>query len=312
VTSIAVITIAHGRHHHLAQQGRALTRSTVAPDQYIVVAMHDPEIESVVRTGDAGARVIHHPPRATADGDTPAPELPLAAATCDKPAPELPLAAARNAGAAAAIAGGAEVLIFLDVDCMPAPGLVEAYRSAAAEGEARNDLLCGPVAYLPPPGPGGYDLTSLDELARPHAARPAPAPGTIQRGGDPALFWSLSFALTAATWQRIGGFSELYVGYGGEDTDFAQEAAALGIGLAWVGGARAHHQYHATTSPPVQHLDAILRNAAIFHQRWGWWPMTGWLDAFKAQGLIARDTADQRWIRLPDPSGSVSHSAIST
>ena len=35
----------------------------------------------------------------------------------------------------------------------------------------------------------------------------------------------------------------------------------------------------------MQHLDDILRNAAIFHRRWGWWPMEGWLDAFAERGL---------------------------
>jgi N-acetylglucosaminyl-diphospho-decaprenol L-rhamnosyltransferase len=299
VTSVAVITIAHGRHHHLAEQGRALARSTVTPDQYIVVAMHDRGVESVVSAGGTDARVIHHPPLATANA-------------ADKPAPELPLAAARNAGAAAARAAGADVLIFLDVDCMPAPDLIAAYRSAAIDEATRNDLLCGPVAYLPPPPDGGYDLETLDELARRMRTRPDPDPGTVLRGGDPALFWSLSFALTTATWQRIGGFCEQYVGYGGEDTDFAQEAAARGIGLAWVGGARAHHQYHATTSPPVQHLEAILRNATIFHQRWGWWPMEGWLEAFEAKGLVGRDPTGQRWVRLAEPTALSPHPTIST
>nr|WP_246046228.1 galactosyltransferase-related protein [Rarobacter faecitabidus] len=31
----------------------------------------------------------------------------------------------------------------------------------------------------------------------------------------------MTFALSSATWQRIGGFDEGYCGYGGEDTDFA-------------------------------------------------------------------------------------------
>jgi hypothetical protein len=103
------------------------------------------------------------------------------------------------------------------------------------------------------------------------------------------LFWSLSFAVSAATWQRIGGFCPVYRGYGGEDTDFAQCAASAGVGLRWVGGADAFHQHHPVSNPPVQHLDDIVRNAQLFHRRWGWWPMGGWLDAFEARGLIRRD-----------------------
>ena len=31
----------------------------------------------------------------------------------------------------------------------------------------------------------------------------------------------------------------------------------------------------ATTTPPVQHLEAICRNASIYHEKWGEWPMSG-------------------------------------
>jgi GT2 family glycosyltransferase len=106
---------------------------------------------------------------------------------------------------------------------------------------------------------------------------------------DYELFWSLSFAVTAAVWQRIGGFCTDYTGYGAEDTDFAQKAAAASITMRWVGGAHAYHQFHATSDPPTQHLRDIVMNAIVFHRRWGWWPMRGWLDAFEALGLISRD-----------------------
>ena len=51
----AVITIASGRHEHLAAQAEALTCSTVAPDLYVVVAMDDVEIPAVVQEAD----VVH-------------------------------------------------------------------------------------------------------------------------------------------------------------------------------------------------------------------------------------------------------------
>jgi hypothetical protein len=65
--------------------------------------------------------------------------------------------------------------------------------------------------------------------------------------------------------------------------------------MRWVGGADAFHQYHPVSDPPIEHLDDIVRNAAIFHQRWGWWPMQGWLREFEARGLIRRDAS--RWFR---------------
>lgn len=264
--TVAVITVVHGRHEHLAQQDAGLLRSTRLPDSHVVVAMDDPGIESVQR---------RHVPRQVvavpADGA------------------RLPLARARNIGAQTAIAHGADVLVFLDVDCIPSTGLIEAYEHAATDPVTCRDLLCGPVTYLPPPPTGGYDLATLHEARDPHPARPVPADGEVIRDDSSyELFWSLSFALTPDTWFDIGGFDEVYQGYGAEDTDFARRAQAAGTMLTWVGGAEAYHQHHPVSSPPVEHLTDIVRNANLFHDRWGDWPMRGWLDAFERDGLVRR------------------------
>jgi N-acetylglucosaminyl-diphospho-decaprenol L-rhamnosyltransferase len=68
--------------------------------------------------------------------------------------------------------------------------------------------------------------------------------------------------------------------------------------LTWVGGAWAYHQHHASPDPPVQHLHDIIRNAAIFHRRWGWWPMTGWLREFERRGFTVFDRT-QTWQAAP-------------
>lgn len=201
---------------------------------------------------------------------------------------DLPVAAARNAGAAEALRRGADLLVFLDVDCLPSPDLIASYVKAAAHDEHGSSLLCGAVAYLPPPPRGGYDLDRLDGHPT-HRSRPAPDPGELQPAGEHRLFWSLSFAVTRQVWEQIGGFCATYRGYGAEDTDFGQVAKSLGIDLTWVGGAVAYHQWHPTSSPPVQHVDDILRNGAIFARRWGWWPMEGWLAQFVELGLIRWD-----------------------
>lgn len=263
----AVVTAVRGRTPHLRNQLAGLARSTVPADHHVVVAIDDDEVARTVTPCHARTEVI--PLRSTG--------------------PRLPMAEARNLGARAAVDDGAELLIFLDVDCIPGPDLVGRYRCAATHFEHHDALLCGPVTYLPAAGPDGYDLTRLDEWANPHPARPAPAAGEVLVGTDYELFWSLSFAVTASTWHRIGGFCTQYAGYGGEDTDFAQEAAAHGVTMRWVGGAHAFHQHHPVSDPPVEHLHDIMVNAAIFHRRWGWWPMRGWLDAFEARELISFD-----------------------
>jgi GT2 family glycosyltransferase len=267
MTGIALITIAHGRHDHLLRQLDAVGESLVEPHHRVVVAMDDPEIALLPALA---AQCVHVVTMATPGA--------------------LPLARARNLGAATALALGADVLVFLDVDCLPAPDAVGAYARAAVAPATRARILCGPVTYLDPPPPSGYRLDRLAELDRPHPARPAPMPGEVELGGAHELFWSLSFALQADLWHRIGGFCEDYTGYGGEDTDFAFTARAAGIELAWIGDARAYHQYHPVHHPPVDHLDDIVRNATLFHNRWGAWPMPGWLEAFERQGLIRRDS----------------------
>lgn len=268
--TLAVVTIVHGRHEHLALQHAGLSRSTCPPDMHIVVAMDDLHVDEHLEPAPFPRTTVHVP---RTDG-------------------RLPLARARNIGAQQAIADGATILVFLDVDCIPSPDLLAAYEAAATHPATSRDLLCGPVTYLPPSPPDGYDLTTLDSLGEPHAARPLPPPGTVQRSKDDYdLFWSLSFALTSETWFDIGGFDEAYLGYGGEDTDFARRAQAAGTVLAWVRDAQAFHQHHPVSSPPVEHVVDIVRNATLFHQRWGTWCMEGWLDVFEKRGL-ARRTGD--------------------
>lgn len=269
----AVITIVHGRHAHLAAQSAALNRGSQAPQVHVVVAMDDPEVEGVLPLAD----VVH----------------------LDRVDGALPLAGARNAGVERALEQGAELLVLLDVDCLPAAGLLSRYEQAA---QNHSGLLCGPVGYLPPAPPGGYPTSGLRELARPHPARPVPAEDEVLRAEDPDLFWSLSFAAVAETWHRVGGFCEDFVGYGGEDTDFGHAAARAGVAMWWVGGAWAFHQHHGSPGGdddglPVRHLDDILRNAGIFHARWGWWPMRGWLAEFERRGLAMLDPASGQWVR---------------
>ena len=231
---VAVVTLAHGRHAHLRAQLAALAAGTRLPDIWVGAAMDDEHLESVVRHQASSSRpadkieVVHLPRRHG----------------------HLPLAAARNAAAARAIALGADVLVFLDVDCLPSERLVERYAEACqsmagtSSGPRPPAVVSGAVHYLPPlpPGRGTYDPADL-RRSEPHPARPVAPELDIVPEEDLRLFWSLSFGLSSAHWDELGGFDETFVGYGGEDTDFAMRLGRNGGRLYWLGG--------ATGVPPV-------------------------------------------------------------
>ncbi|MFF7684340.1 galactosyltransferase-related protein [Microbacterium sp. NPDC007973] len=265
----AVITVAsRARAEHLERQRRVLAE--VATDIVRVEAWLDAS-----------------PPDGIPDADTLTLHVP--------PGPYgMRVGEGRNRAAAAAVSAGAELLVFLDVDCLPGADLLPAYRDAA---RAHPDaILAGAVTYLASVQRPG-SASDLPFLVRPHRARPALEPGATRTASreEYDLFWSLSFAVTPATWDRIGGFHPGYEGYGAEDTDLAWTARAADVEMRWVGGADAFHQWHPVSSPPWQHLDDILRNGATFHARWGSWPMGGWLEAFAAAGAI--EQRDDAWVR---------------
>lgn len=260
MTAVGVCTIVRGRHDHLANLLRGLRRQTRPAERVAVAVMGGPDPAHVL---DVAAVAVT---RVDVAGEG-----------------RLPLAAARNAARGAL--GDVDVVVLLDVDVIPSPTLVEDY---AARVAARPAVWSGHVGYLPPGAVAlPLDPQALARRARAHPARPRPsADGPLPR---PELLWSLSVALPAAVYDDVGGFDESYVGYGAEDTDFALRADAAGHELRRTWAAEGWHQHHAVHDPPVQHLRDIVGNARTFHDRWGRWPMEGWLAAFADRGLIAWD-----------------------
>lgn len=267
---VSILTLARGRAGHLRNLILGLSRQTVRPRELVIAAMQPTPFE-----------------------DLPAPGFDVR--QVQVPGESLPLSAARNRIARQAVGRD---LVFLDVDCIPAPTLLADYADAL---DGFGGVLMGEVMYLPAGAADpGWSYAGFEAVCERHSDRRGPPAYGIEACDDYRCFWSLNFAMRAATFAASGGFDERYVGYGGEDTDFAKSFTTQGIPLAWLNGARAYHQHHPHHMPPVHHLESVVRNAEIFESKWGYRTMGHWLHAFGLLGLI--DHAPGRPIRiLRDP-----------
>jgi len=266
---VSVLTLAKGRTAHLRRLLDGLARGSRPPAEGIVVSMDEvpPPLQAV-----GFPLAVHH---LRAEG--------------------LPLAAARNAAARLATS---PVLVFLDVDCIPAANLVAALAADAAQEDA---LICCEILYLPAGvAEGMFDEAEFLARGVRHEIRAFPRIG-LRAEPNAGLFWSLAFAVRRTTFERLGGFDEAFHGYGAEDTDFAFRARDAGVPLLFTGSTRAYHQHHAIHDPPLNHFGDIVANAERFHARHRVWPMQGWLDAFAELGLIEPPRAGPRLrvIRAP-------------
>lgn len=200
---------------------------------------------------------------------------------------ELPLARARNELAEAA---QGDLLIFLDVDCIPSRGLLKAYANALSRHDA---LAVGETRYLARGlVASGADERALRRAATRHPKRTDlfPTLGAPRLDSRHELFWSLNFGLRRETFrERIGGFDESYRGYGIEDTDFGLRAAAAEVPLCWLGDALAYHQHHPPTRLDPAGVEALVANVLRYRERWGEWPAKGWLAELDGLGLVVWD-----------------------
>lgn len=165
-------------------------------------------------------------------------------------------AAARNLGARALLADGpVESLLFLDGDTVPSPGYVArlhaALQRAAASAPGRRALAVGRRRYA--------DLADLSAgqvhtfLATPDPARVLPDTAwldvgyaeteNLARADDRSYRFVISatLAVTPELFTAAGGFDESFVGYGGEDWEFAQRAWLAGADLVHEPAALAWH-----------------------------------------------------------------------
>lgn len=257
----SVLIIIKGRQNHLLRVLAGIEQSSVKPAEIIVAHMN----EAIYDT-DSPLQITH---------------LHIAS---QEP---LPLAKARNA---TAVAAKTDRLIFLDVDCIPAPDTFKTLLS-----ESREDRIVMVDPYYLPISVEAVDFMAFDKVAQPNPARSNLEFGISERY---ELFWSLGFCLPKATFQTMGGFDERFTGYGGEDTDFAFSARQAQLAM-YYSTAKVYHQHHSSYDPPLNWLADIVYSARLFYEKWGVWPMEGWLRQFAAAGYIDWQTTTIEVIALP-------------
>ena len=261
---IAVLTVVSGRRTALMNLIKGLALNEPLPAELIIVHMN--EDTYALPPSPFPIRTISHYDSA-----------------------KLPLASARNLALAES---RVEHCIFLDVDCIPAPNLINVY----AEAFSRTDQLwSGQVRYLTPDFSAALNVADLEvkSMCDPIRGKLHALPYE--------LFWSLNFACSKTVFRKIGGFDESYKGYGAEDTDFAFMARAQGIPLELV-NAMAYHQPHASYDPPLNHLEDIVNNAHTFYKKWKLWPMEGWLKKFVQLGYISWSNDEINILAYPEKS----------
>ena len=203
---------------------------------------------------------------------------------------------ARNAGAAAA---HGDRLLFCDADTIPTPSFATRLHAGLGRIDA---LVTGDVRYLPPAVDTSQPIDVLCNVARPHPRRPVPPdrPGEVDTSLRHELVWGLCMGVRATTFRDVGGFDETFVGYAGEDTDFATAVRRSGRPAGLVGGATVLHQHHDSFEPPLHQMRATVANAQRYRDKWGAWPMEGWLEQFASMNLI--DWGAQRIEVVRDPT----------
>jgi GT2 family glycosyltransferase len=183
-------------------------------------------------------------------------------------------ARARNAGARAATA---DVLLFLDADCVPRPGWSEAMRRAIAEGA---DLAGGPIEWRTSEQPNAVER--FDALWRLRPAR-AIAEGWTGTG---------NLAIRRDLFERLGGFDPSFV-HAGEDVDLSRRAVAAGARLVLAEDAVVSHAAERTRRGLLRRAFRHGHANAQLRRRFG--PQAGRVYWRHPKPLVAGDWALRRF-----------------
>ena len=249
---ISVIIIYYNRPENLRNTLKGLAAGSVLPNEVVVVEMDTKKSD----IDFFNLNYTHH-------------------LLYNKNSKMLPLASARNKGAELA---NYENLVFLDVDCIPSKTFIAGVQTQLP---FENKLFMGTPKYLIQSLIESVD--NLEEKSVDHPRRPKVSEVTLSN--DYGLFWSLCFFISNELFYKVGGFDDQFIGYGGEDTDFALKIKHAEIEF-YITPYIVYHQQHAFYRPPLNHFNAIVQNSNVYFKKWNRWPMEKHLQKFSEIGLI--------------------------
>lgn len=196
-----------------------------------------------------------------------------------------------NLGLAAALAGGAEWVWFLNNDALPEPEALTALL-AVATGSPRADLVGAKILQRAAPerldsiglavdlAGGGMRLIGHDEVDR----------GQYDRLSDPVAVTGCALLVSRRVGEQLGGFDETYFAYG-EDADLCLRARAAGLRVAAAPHARVLHD-RAPARRGRQSPDSLyysVRNHLALLQRHS--PAAAWQRKLQELRVMAASTA---------------------
>lgn len=183
-------------------------------------------------------------------------------------------AANRNCGARAATG---DWLAFVDDDCEPQPGWIEALRRSAMDAEVVEGRTLAP---------GATDSPLEEHVENLH-------------GG---VLWSCNLALRREVFERLGGFDEDFREAAGEDMEFAWRIARAGVRVRFAADALVHHPPRRVGWRGLWRRTWMIRWMSLYRSKTG--QMRAWPGATVQEiVLLVRITAqlvtrrDIRWPR---------------
>lgn len=246
MNELSLLTIVGSNGEHLHRMLRGVAKQRSRPREMIIIFLDGPAPDTV-----------------------PDPGCPLYLHSFSDAKGGLPVAAARNK--AASLARG-NLLVFLEPDCVPGPNCLHLLQLTIGLSHA----IVATQVVEQPPSPTeseGYLEEPMDAAGG--SLTPLPYPD----------FRSYCFGLRAADYARIGGYDELYRGYGPEDTDFAFAARDIKLQVLRCTGV-VYRQQPAVATRPATDLREIVANAASFYHKWQQWPMPELLRELNRAGKI--------------------------